>query len=127
MLEYMRISLSITMNSDGGTSDRSGIMLICTTIEAIGTTSDAEIFTALIPFGDNTDEDDDDEEEDDDDDDDEEKAATDLANIPMKRPPLDAPSRYRGSDSVLIVPYIVDGIIVLYMWLITIATLFTSE
>jgi len=56
------------------------------TIEAIGTTSDAEIFTALIPFGDNTDEDDDDEEEDDDDDDEEEKAATDLANIPMKRP-----------------------------------------
>jgi len=120
----MRISLSITMNSDGGTSDRSGIMLICTTIEAIGTTSDAEIFTALIPFDDNTDEDDDDDEEDDDE---EEKAATDLANIPMKRPPLDAPSRYRGSDSVLIVPYIVDGITVLYMWLITIATLFTSE
>jgi len=105
MLEYMRTSLSITMNSDGGTSDRSGIMLICTTMEVIGTTSDTEIFGAFIPFVDNTDEEDDDDEEEDEEDDsdnEEEKAATDLANIPMKRPPLDAPSKNRGSgDSVV--------------------------
>ena len=56
------------------------------TIDTIGTTSETEIFTALIPFVDNTDEDDDDDKEEEDDDDEEEKAATDLANIPMKRP-----------------------------------------
>jgi hypothetical protein len=54
-------------------------------MEAIGTTSETEIFMAFIPFGDNTDEDEDEEDEEEDDDE-EEKAATDLANIPMKRP-----------------------------------------
>jgi len=104
MLEYMRTSLSITMNNDGGTSVRSGIILICTTIAVIGTTSETETFIPFIPLGEIAD--------DDNNDDDEEEgmtaeadeaaaAATDLANMPMNRPPLDAPSKNSGSESVL--------------------------
>jgi len=102
MLEYMRTSLSITMNNDGGTSVRSGIILICTTIAVIGTTSETETFIPFIPLGEIADDDNDEEEEGMTAEADEAAAAaTDLANMPMNRPPLDAPSKNSGSESVL--------------------------